>query len=342
MTKGLPTKPLDDRNEDANEAVKPKKSFLSKKEPKGDAPEKVVKEKAVKEKAVKEKKAGLSFGKGKKEQAPVETDEEQKSILKMSPAELKEFFSKRKGDSEPVIPIEDMVFIAKKPEVNLLPQNVLDGYTAHDLKIKFSKIGAVTVVVFLALFGVSTLSHSLSQGEIEKLGQEAVDANVQIRGLQPYETYKSTVEEKREALSGQMQKNLNVSGIISALNKVGADTNINFTKMSLDTATSDCTSPDPFNTVSTIGCLTFSAEGSGADSVVKFYGATKDVKGFVNPYIPGDSAVAKEGKSTMEGSIGITEEFYAVTGTDELSTPIDTILENNAAKKAETESTDVK
>lgn len=301
-------------------------------------------EKAEKAEKVKKPKAEKAKKASKGEKVKPEPNVDQKSILKMSPQEIKEYFSKRKGNSEPIVPIEDMVFIAKKPEVNLLPQEVLDGYTASSLKFKYLKIGAVVVVVFLALFGVSTLSHALSQGEIEKLGQEAVDANVQIRGLQPYEMYKTTVEEKREALSGQMQKNLDVSGIMNSLNKVGSDTGIKFTKMSLDTASTDCVSPDPFNTVTTIGCLTFSAEGSGADSVVNFYSATKDVKGFVNPYLPGDGAVAKEGKSTMEGSIGITQDFYSSVGTDELSTPIDTILEANAAKKnaqpAETEKTD--
>lgn len=275
----------------------------------------------------------------KKKKAPKEKKEKdpnQKSLLQMSPAELKEHFtSKRYSDDSEPINIEEMVFIPSKPEVNLLPPEIIQGYKAQDLTRKYLKIGGVIVTVFLLLFGASTISENLSNSKVVALEDETADLNLEIRKLQPYESYKATIEDKRMALHGQMQKNLDVAGIIDAMNKLAADADMRYTQITLDAASTECTSPDPFNTVATIGCITFSADGNGSDSVVRFFESANAIEGFVNAYVPGDSAVQTEGKSTLEGSIGLTDKFYSETNQD-LVLPIDTILENNAAAAAPT------
>lgn len=282
-----------------------------------------------KEKAAKAPKAA----KGKKTKADpnAETPEpvgEQKSLLKMSPAELKAHFRQKKhGGPEPIIPIEEMVFIPKKPEVNLLPPQVAESYVANDLKVKFLKIGGAVVFIFLAMFGLSLLSHALSQGEIKDLEEKAAGLNVEIRQLQPYEIYKTTIDGKREALFGQVQKSLDVGRLIESVNTVGSNAGITFTKVALDTTSTECTTTDPFETAApTIGCLSFTAEGSGAGSVTSFYAEASKIKGFTTPYVPGDAAIAKDGKSTLEGTIGVTQEFYS-TVTDNLSVPLDAQLQ---------------
>jgi hypothetical protein len=290
------------------------------------------------EKATKEKPVKAAKGKAKKSDAPENPDAfvgEKKSLLKMSPEELKAHFkAKKHGGLEPVIPIEEMVFIPKKPEVNLIPAEVLEGYQASDLKVKFFKIGGAVVFIFLAMFGLSTLSHAMSQGEIKDLEDKAAALNIEIRTLQPYELYKSTIDGKREALAGQVQKNLDVGKILDSVNTISNNAGITFTKVSLDTASTECTTTDPFSTAEpTIGCLGFTAEGNGADSVTKFYAEAGKIKGFTTPYVPGDAAIAKEGKSTLEGTIGVTQEFYA-TATDKLNVPLETQLQENVANQA--------
>lgn len=293
-------------------------------------------EKVVKEKAAKAPKAK----KGEKGEASAPAVEgEKKSIMKMSPAEIKEHFSqKRNGGPEVIVPIEEMVFIPKKPEVNLLPPEVLEGYQASDLKKKFFKIGGAVAFVFLAMFGLSTLSHAMSQGEIKDLEDKAASLNTEIRQLQPYEIYKTTIDGKREALAGQVQKNLDVGRVLDSVKAVGNNAGINFTKVTLDTSGGQCTNTDPFATAApTIGCLSFTAEGTGADSVTRFYAEAGKIKGFTTPYVPGSAAIAKDGKSSLEGTIGVTQEFYS-TATDKLSVPLDTQIAdqaNNAGTKTE-------
>lgn len=303
------------------EAPKAKKAFggLLAKAGKSEKAEKTVakpKVKAKKEKPV-------------KGEAPAVADGvEKKSLLKMSPEELKAHFKNKKhGGLEPMVPIEEMVFIPKKPEVNLLPPDVLIGYQASDLKTKFLKIGGAVVFVFLAMFGLSVLSQAFSKGEITDLQDKAAALNVEIRQLQPYETYKTTIDGKREALYNQIQKNLDVGKVLDSVNVIGTNAGIKFTDVNLDASgEGECTSTDPFETaVATIGCLNFTAEGSGAESVTRFYDAAGKIPGFVNPYVPAEAAIAKEGKSTLEGTIGVTQEFYS-TNTDKLNVPIDTQL----------------
>lgn len=298
--------------------------------------------KAKAEKPVKEKPVKAAKGKKAKTES-VENEGapegEKKSLLKMSPTEIKQYLGQKKnGAPEPVVPIEEMVFIAKKPEVNLLPPEVMEGYQAGDLKVKFFKIGGAVVFVFLVMFGLSTLSQALSQGEIKDLEDKAAALNIEIRTLQPYEVYKTTIDGKREALAGQVQKNLDVGKILDSVNTIGSNAGIKFTKVSLDSSGGECTNTDPFATAApTIGCLSFTAEGNGADSVTKFYSEAANVKGFTTPYVPGDAAIAKEGKSTLEGTIGVTQEFYANT-TDKLSVPLDSQLTeqaNNAGTETE-------
>lgn len=301
---------------------KAKKSFLKKKETSSGETDAEAKVKPVKKK--------------KEPKQKQEKDPNQKSLLQMSPAELKEHFtSKRHAVYTEPINIEEMVFIPKKPEVNLLPPEIIEGYKAKDLTRKYLKIGGAVVVAFLLLFGVSTISENLSNSKVVTLEDETADLNIEIRKLQPYEGYKNTIEDKRIALQGQMQKNLDVGGILDAMNKLASDANLTYSQITLDAASTECTSPDPFNTVSTIGCITFSAEGNGSDSVVKFFESAKGIEGFVNAYVPGDSAVQTEGKSTLEGSIGLTDKFYSQSNQD-LMVPIDTILEDNAANAAPT------
>lgn len=275
--------------------------------------------------------------KGKSEEESTEgTPEvgEKKSLLKMSPDEIKEHFRKKKyGDDEPV-DIKTMVFVPTNPSVNLLPKEVVEEYRAQNLTVKFAKIGGTLVFVFLALFGVSLLSSSLNQQEIQKLEEDAANLNVEISNLKPYETYKTTIDGKRTSLSEQMEGDLDVAAIINGLNTVGAQSGIRFTSINLDSTGASCTSADPFNTVSTIGCVSFSGEGEGASSIVRFFDAAENVEGFVNPYLPASGAVqSEEGNSQLEGSIGITSIFIADRYA-ELKIPIDEVLAQNTAEAA--------
>lgn len=319
---GLPTStPAPTPEVAAEETAKPKKSLgslgsLKLGKDKAPSPSKAAK-KAKAPKPTKEEAAALA----------AESGVEKKSLLKMSPEELKAHFKqKRNGPPEPVVAIEDMVFIPKKPEVNLLPPEILEGYEASALKVKLFKIGGVVAFIFLVMFGLSLMSQTLGRGEITDLENKSSDLNIQIRQLQPYELYKTTIDGKREALYSQVQKNLDVGKVLDSVNTIGRNAGITFTKVALDSAGGECTSTDPFETAKpTIGCLSFTAEGTGADSVTRFYSETGKVAGFINPYVPGSAAISKDGKSTLEGTIGVTEEFYSKND-DKLNVPLDSVL----------------
>lgn len=329
---GLPTStPAPTPEVAAEETAKPKKSLgslgsLKIGKDKALSPSKAAK-KAKAPKPTKEEAAALA----------AESGVEKKSLLKMSPEEIKDYFKqKRNGPPEPVVAIEDMVFIPKKPEVNLLPPEILEGYEASALKVKLFKIGGAVAFIFLVMFGLSMISQTLSQGEMKDLEGKSQALNLEIRQLQPYELYKATIDGKREALYNQIQKNLDVGKLLDSVNTVGNNSDIKFTTVSLDSSGGQCTSTDPFATASpTIGCLSFTAEGNGADSVNKFYSETGKIAGFVNPYVPGSAAISKDGKSTLTGTIGITEEFYSKNNND-LSIPLDTTLADQANKAATT------
>lgn len=319
-------------------AMRMKKAKETSGEPVKEAKEAKAKKPFLKKKAASENASNEATGfslpkktKAKKGPKPKqEKDPNQKTLLQMSPAEIKEHFSNRKNnvDLEPVN-IEEMVFIPKKPEVNLLPPEIIQGYKAKDLTAKYIKIGVAVLCAFLLLFGISTISEKMSSSKVVELEDETASLNIEIRKLQPYETYKTTIEAKRSALQGQMQKNMDVAGIIESMNKLASDANMTYTQITLDANSTECTSPDPFNTVPTIGCVTFTADGNGADSVIKFFESAKSVEGFVNAYVPGESAVQTEGKSTLEGSIGLTDKFYSKANQD-LIIPIDQVLAENA------------
>lgn len=272
---------------------------------------------------------------------PLKKEIDIKSLLKKKPGGGSPLsFSKKK-------PIDHAEEVAKfnpgPPAVNLMPDAVLEEYDANDLKSKFIKIGMGVLAFFAIIWVISFVLGGIKQKKIDTISNETSNISQQLRSLTPFATYRTEVQAKRTALATQMAQEIDPGKLNAAFSKIASDSG--FTVSSLNVSVSGvtastggaapaaaaggtCVNPDPFNSVSGIGCLTFSLTPNQGASIADLYAAlNKPDSGFVNAYIPKAvlTAGAGTGKNTIDGSASFSDSFYTKAYAT-YNNPIDTVL----------------
>ena len=272
---------------------------------------------------------------------PLKKEIDIKSLLKKKPGGSSSLsFSKKK----PINHVEEVAkFSPGLPIVNLMPDAVLEEYAANDLRSKFIKVGLGLVAAFAIIWIISFVLGGINQKKIDTISNETSNISQQVRSLTPFATYRTEVQAKRTALATQMAQEIDPGKINSAFGKIAADAGFTVTSMSVTVsgvggaagsagasapaAGGTCVNPDPFNSVSGIGCLTFSLTPNEGASIANLYtGLTKADSGFVNAYIPkAVLGAGTNGKKTIEGSASFTDTFYTKAYAT-YTNPLDTVL----------------
>lgn len=230
------------------------------------------------------------------------------------------------GKKKPINHADEVAkFVPGLPIVNMMPDAVLEEYDANDLKAKFVKIGLALIAVFAVVWVISFVLSGINQKKIDTITEEASSLSQEVRSLTPFATYRTDVQAKRTALATQMAQEIDPGKINTAFGKIASDAGFTVTSISVSVSgvTSStgsapaasggtCVNPDPFNTVSGVGCLTFSLTPKEGASLANLYTAlNKADSGFVNAYIPkAVLAAGKDGKNSIDGSASFADSFY--------------------------------
>lgn len=272
---------------------------------------------------------------------PLKKEIDIKSLLKKKPGGGSSLsFSKKK----PINHAEEVAqFSPGLPTVNLMPDAVLEEYDANDLKSKFIKIGMGLLAAFAIIWVISFVLGGINQKKIDTISDETSNISQQLRALTPFATYRTEVQAKRTALATQMAQEIDPGKLNTAFSKIASDAGFTVSSVSVTVsgvstsatgggaapaAGGTCVNPDPFNSVSGIGCLTFSLTANEGASLANLYAAlNKADSGFVNAYIPKAvlSAGTGTGKNTIDGSASFSDSFYTKAYAT-YNNPIDTVL----------------
>jgi outer membrane murein-binding lipoprotein Lpp len=278
---------------------------------------------------------------------PLKKEIDFKSLLKKKPSggSAPLGFSKKK----PINHADEVAkFTPGLPIVNLMPDAVLEEYDANDLKSKFIKIGMGLIAVFAVVWVISFILGGINQKKIDTISNDTSDLSQQVRTLTPFATYRTSVQAKRTALATQMAQEIDPGKIDSAFGQIASNAGFTVTSLSVSVsgvgtsgttgaapaaAGGTCVNPDPFNSVSGIGCLTFSLTPNAGASISDLYAAlNKANSGFVNAYIPKAVLTAGVGgKTTVDGSASFADSFYTKAYAT-YNNPLDAVLSNPANK----------
>lgn len=271
---------------------------------------------------------------------PLKKEIDFKSLLQKKPGGGSALsFSKKK----PTNHAEEVAqFSPGLPMVNLMPDAVLEEYDANDLKAKFIKIGLGIIAAFAIIWVISFILGGINQKKIDTISDQTSNISQQIRSLTPFATYRTEVQAKRTALATQMAQEIDPGKINSTFSKIASDAGFTVNSLSVTVsgvstsstgggtpapAGGTCVNPDPFNSVSGIGCLTFSLTPNDGASITNLYaGLNKADSGFVNAYIPKAVLTAgTTGKKTVDGSASFSDTFYTKAYAT-YNNPLDTVL----------------
>lgn len=214
------------------------------------------------------------------------------------------------------------IYVPGLPTVNLVPPKYAAAVEQRQrmVQLGFGVIVALGALVLLFL-GQSTQialanSHlSDKKAALTKvLGQEADPTLVAASN------YYTSVGTMEKTATGSMQSEVLYSVLLTDFQK-DTPAGISYTSLSVATggaattgsavvsAPTTCSSPDPFHTSATIGCITFSASApnrAAVSALIKALGA--DSKNFADPFVASaNSGTASNGSGvTFSGTVAIT------------------------------------
>lgn len=243
---------------------------------------------------------------------------DKKDFLK---ADFKTLFTKKSKNTttNDDVTIELPVYVPSIPEVNLLPDVIKEEYVAKELTQKF-KIAVISIIgVIIAVWILSFITNGVNQGKIDTIANETTQFNVQASKLTPFESYRTQIEAKRSLFADKMANDINYTELNNKFFAAAASNGFSVkaysvagTAVAADgsvAAGGACVNPDPFSSVSGIGCITFSISGNG-DLNGFFNALNKADSGFVNVFVPKANIGTSDGTASVEGTVSFQDVFY--------------------------------
>lgn len=219
-------------------------------------------------------------------------------------------------------------FVPSIPGVNVIPQEVINHYNNKNL------IVTILVVLSLVIVSLGGLKFYDGQQQIQREKElSAIEAETalikeSIAELIPYFNFYQDVDKKRTTLGENMAMDLNYAELITLINAAASENGILLDSINVVTAITtgtppNCTSPDPFNPNSGIGCVRFSGNAQGRDNIANFINSLNEIPGLSNAYIPGSNASGVETTevNSISGNVSFDGKFYT-NRFSELSVPL--------------------
>lgn len=262
-----------------------------------------------------------------------------KDLLKADPKDFLKVLRAKPAKANPeeaAAAEREQKFVPSLPRVNVLPESVRDRYALNQLIRRFVTIAALIVLVIGGVFGYGKFLDVGHQAAIKVIDEASSKLQLQATALQQYELYKISIATKRTTLAGAVQNDVDVAKILNYLNGFATTNGIGFKSIALTlsdgkSGATSCVSPDPFNVVPTIGCLSISGESTGRASTNAFFTGVGVTPGFTNGFISAVTNASGGKPSTFTGTVSITSAFYSGKYSI-LGTPIDQALAAANAK----------
>lgn len=209
------------------------------------------------------------------------------------------------------------------PMVNLLSPAAFEMIAAGRLRRRFVFAGLSLVVLVAALWGV----QHLRVGETEKLvvveRAETTRLNAETTQLLPVKAFVAGVAAQQQTVQTTMEREIYFSEILADIrSSTPAGANLDSLAITLAAApvavaagaapvpvVSPCPGPDPFNTLTVVGCVTLSGTATSRAVVGDLVLALDQAKLFVEPFI--NTTTAGDGAVSFSGSVGLSQAVFS-------------------------------
>ena len=209
-------------------------------------------------------------------------------------------------------------FTPSQPSINIIPERVLIKYTNKKSLNVFIGVILLLVTLFTLLFIYNANEATKRVKDLDAIRSETLSIETEVGLLIPYFTFYQDVDSKRSTLADNMTLDLDYAMLTSRIIEAAEENGIGLDSINIATSIStgvapNCTSPDPFNPNTGIGCIRFSGKAVGRDSIANFITSLNNKEGFSNAYIPGSNASLTGEISeinTISGNVSFDSSFY--------------------------------
>lgn len=213
---------------------------------------------------------------------------------------------------------EREVFNAKTPAVNIIPANVLNHYGILKIRDKFLIGILILALLFAGFFVLNLVSKSDTQSKINELNETTSSTQQAAQQLVGFQKFYDGVASARETMTEYTMFHIDSGAIMTKIMDAAAQSgvvldNVNISVTSnaqgQDTSgTAACSSPDPFNSYSAAGCITFTGNAPNGGSVTQLVNALNATAGLQNAYVP--SYTTSDDNVGVDGSVAFSSEFF--------------------------------
>lgn len=243
-------------------------------------------------------------------------------------------------------------FVTKTPSVNIMPAYVLEDYRVIALKSRFIISLLVVLILLGSLFSLGVILHPERNPETDKLLSQASEMNEQAKLLTGYQAFYNSVDQKRQELGTLLVSDIDAGLILSTIQTSATNSGVSLSSVTINApkvdatgivtnSTSNCPSPDPFGSVSSVGCISFSGIADSRESIARFLEELNATPGFTNAYVPtttvGDGSDGTT-QSQVSGTVSFTQELYTNAYAN-LSLPLSAVLNGSDTTQQDNSST---
>lgn len=248
-----------------------------------------------------------------------------KDILKAT--NLKEFKAAVKGVpvemGAPVVVDRNVDFTPELPRINAVPLEVIEKYRFKGIARKYALMGIGVAGVFVLAYAGGLGYMAVGNAELDKISQDQAAMQAEVDQLQPYDTYRAAVDNKRKTLFSQVEQDVNMGEIYSNINSSSSNNTIDVDRLNVTQSLSgdvdsSCINPNPFgDNAGIIGCVSVAGVGPNKDAVNGFLDELETMNGanpaYKNPFISSFTSTNDNGRqiSNFAATISFTTELYS-------------------------------
>lgn len=189
--------------------------------------------------------------------------------------------------------------------VNLLPAETTERQRARKIARRFVLAGVGLAVVCGGVWLAQARAINSAEDELAAAEQAHADSQAQLTPLLPVKAFSAAIDQQQTVVGTAMATHTSFS---RALTGFAAAWPAGSTMRTLDAVLgTSCAGPDPFQTSTSIGCLTWSVTVPGEQQVRDLTAAIPASPGLVDPYLTG--AVRNEGTFDASGTVNFDPQL---------------------------------
>jgi hypothetical protein len=222
--------------------------------------------------------------------------------------------STESAEDKPVefTPIE---FTPTMPLANVLPTRIQEKVEQQAIIRRFVFLGVIMIAVFGVLWAGQTAQILLAQNSKNKAADITADLQAKKGTFSPVESYYTAVDGRLTDIQAAMSPEVEYGKVFEEVRKQSPNgvkiAGFTFAPVAADpaaaggaAAAATCVNPDPFATVASLGCISFSGTAKNRAQVSQFIDNLKDNKLVTSPYVT-TTATGDDGV-TFSGTFVIT------------------------------------